>query len=105
MACNRPPDRLPPGVFDGIVPPIATFPSAINGPPSPFGQKPRSSSQHNASQLNPSYNSATSTSDGFRPLRRHRFSPQYFEAINVKSSHWSQSGRGPLANSPASTLT
>ena len=43
----------------------------MNGPLSPRPQNPKASSQHIASQLKPSYSSATSTSAGAKSVRDH----------------------------------
>src|SRR5438552_2765841 len=47
------------------------WPPSMKGPPSPFPQNPRASSQAMAMKLKPSYSSAMSTSAGRRSVRSH----------------------------------
>src|SRR5438445_124277 len=57
----------PPWVLTGSSPPSSMRPPSTNLPPSPLGQKPKSSNSMITTGVNQSYNSATSISPGPRP--------------------------------------
>src|SRR3954467_14446983 len=75
----------------------------MKGPLSPCPQNPRASNHDIVNQLNPSYNSATSTSPGRSSVRDHMCSAEVRAGIVVKSCHCSQDGRPRKAVPTAST--
>ena len=68
-------------------------PPSTYGPDSPRPQKRIASSHDIVMKLNPSYISASCTSDGLMSVRVHIWAAASRHAIVVRSSNWSHDGR------------
>ncbi len=79
-------------------------PPSTNGPDSPLPQNRMASSHDIVMKLNPSYISASCTSDGWMSVRVHICAAASRHAIVVRSSNWSHDGRPYSAVPTASTL-